>query len=142
ELLNVVFGISSLKAGIRVARMELSNTFLKAWSGPRFGRSGLRARLKVPDRPLLCGVLKPVGTAARQLAELAYQGALGGLDLIKDYQGFAYHPSCPFAERASRCAEAVSLTIRETGRNALYIAHVSGGPTTIRRESRWAIEAG
>jgi len=142
ELLNVVFGISSLKAGIRVARMELSDTFLKAWSGPRFGRSGLRARLKVPDRPLLCGVLKPVGTAPRRLAELAYQGALGGLDLIKDDQGFADHPSCPFEERVSRCAEAVSRANRETGRNALYIAHVSGGPTAIRRQSRRAIEAG
>lgn len=142
QLLAVVFGISSLKPGVRVARLNLPDTALKGWRGPRFGQAGLRELVKVPHRPLVCGVLKPLGLSPIELADLAYQFGLGGLDLVKDDQGLADQPFCPFDERVARCAEAVTEANRETGRHCLYVAHVSGPWEMMCHRARAAKQAG
>jgi ribulose-bisphosphate carboxylase large chain len=142
QFLNVVFGISSLKPGIRVVRLDFPEDLAPRWSGARFGRAGLRARLGIAARPLVCGVLKPLGRPPEALAALARQLALGGLDLIKDDQGLADHPFCPFEERVARCAEAVAQAGRETGRPTLYLAHVTGGQEEMRRRCLFARQAG
>jgi ribulose-bisphosphate carboxylase large chain len=67
EVLNVVFGIASLKPGIRVVGLDLPEPLAPSWIGARFGRAGLRARLRVAARPLVCGVLKPLGQAPKTL---------------------------------------------------------------------------
>ncbi|HEX2953588.1 MAG TPA: hypothetical protein VHR47_06350 [Bacillota bacterium] len=46
QLLNVIFGNISIKPGIRVEHLELPDSTLRAFSGPRFGRSGLRETLQ------------------------------------------------------------------------------------------------
>ncbi len=142
QLLNVVFGIASLKPGIRVARLHLPETFIRQWPGPRFGRSGLRHLLGIPHRPLVCGVLKPVGLPPSTLAERAYHMALGGLDFIKDDQGLMNQPFCPFEERVARCAEAVGKANRETGRTCLYVPHVTGSAKGIYQRSLFAKQSG
>ncbi len=142
QLLNVVFGIASLRAGIRVARLDLPESFVRQWPGPRFGRTGLRHLLGIPQRPLVCGVLKPVGLSPSILAERAYRMALGGLDFIKDDQGLVDQAFCPFDERVSQCAEAVAQANRETGRTCLYIPHVTGSAKGIYKRSLFAKQAG
>jgi len=142
QFLNVVFGICSLKPGIRVARLRLREALLAGWSGPRFGREGLRQLVGVPDRPLVCGVLKPLGFSPAQLAALAQQFALGGVDVIKEDQGLADHPFCSFTERVARCAEAIANANRETGRTCLYVPHVSGPWALLRERSLFAKRAG
>lgn len=142
QLLSVVFGIASLKPGIRVARLYLPDDALRAFSGPRFGCEGLRRRLGVLRRPLVCGVLKPLGRSPAELAGLAARFALGGLDLVKDDQSLVDQPYCPFEERVARCAEAVAEANRRTGRTCLYVAHVSGPWETMRARARLAKRAG
>lgn len=142
HLLNVAFGISSLKPGVRVARLHLPDAVLPQWFGARFGRNGLRELVGVPDRPLVCGVLKPLGLSVAALAELAYQFALGGLDLIKDDQGLSDHAFCPFEDRVARCAEAVAKANQETGRRCLYMPHVSGPWEAMRARCLFAKKAG
>lgn len=142
QLLNVVFGISSLKAGVRVTEILLPEQALQRWPGPRFGRIGLRVLVDVPDRPLVCGVLKPLGLSPTDLADLAYQFALGGLDLVKDDQSLGDQPFCPFRERVRRCAEAVAKANRETGRHCLYVSHVSGPWETMHERCLLAETAG
>ncbi len=144
QLLNVAFGMSSLKSGIRLTRLHLPDTALqeKGWSGPRFGRAGLRRLVGVPQRPLVCGVLKPLGLSAVELTKLAYEFALGGVDLVKDDQGLLDHPFCPFEERVARCAEAVARASRETGHSCLYLPHVTGPWEAMRRRSLFAKQAG
>ncbi|MEW6247126.1 MAG: RuBisCO large subunit C-terminal-like domain-containing protein [Nitrospirota bacterium] len=142
QLLNVVFGISSLKPGVRVTEISLPEQVLQGRPGPRFGRIGLRVLVDVPDRPLVCGVLKPLGLSPAALADLAYQFALGGLDLVKDDQSLGDQPFCPFRERVQRCAEAVAKANRETGRNCLYVPHVSGPWETMHERCLIAEKAG
>ncbi len=142
QLLNVLFGMSSLRPGVRVERVEFPEPALRDWPGPRFGRNGLRDLVGTPVRPLVCGVLKPLGSSPPALADLAYQFALGGLDLVKDDQALADQPFCPFKERVARCAEAVAKANQETGRRCLYLAHVTGPWETMRQRALSAKQAG
>ncbi len=142
QLLNVVFGNSSIKPGIRVERLELPDTFLRHFRGPRFGREGLRAWLKVPLRPLLCTALKPMGLPPTELANLAYQFARGGIDLIKDDHGLADQPFAGFRERVERCAEAVARANRETGFNCIYVPNITAPIDGLLSNAQFAKSSG
>lgn len=141
-LLNVLFGTSSLRPGVRLMSFDLPTPLLSRWRGPRFGMEGLRAATGVHDRALVCAVLKPLGRSPRELADLAFQFALGGADVIKDDQGLMDQPFCPFNERVSRCAEAVTKGAMQRGRPCLYMPHVSGSLDRMRRWAHRAKRAG
>ncbi len=142
QFLNVMFGNSSLKPGIRLMGFEAPDSFLQFFKGPRFGRTGLRSLLDVHERPLLCTALKPMGLSPQELAALAYQFALGGIDFIKDDHGLADQPFCPFEERVSRCGEAVAKANRETGFHCLYLPNITAPAHKIRDNAHWAEQAG
>lgn len=142
QLLNVIFGNSSIKPGILVEWLDLSPGVLATFKGPRFGREGLRKHLGNPDRPLLCTAIKPMGLSAEALAEIAYQCALGGIDIIKDDHGLADQRFSPFKERVDRCAEAVQKANRETGGHAIYVPNVTGPILEMPDMARYARDAG
>ena len=125
QLLNVIFGNISIKPGIRVEEIHLPDSFLANFKGPRWGRGGIREILKVEGRPLLFTALKPMGLSAKELAELAYKFALGGIDIIKDDHGISNQEFSPFEERLMRCVEAVDKANRETGRNTIYVPNIT-----------------
>ena len=142
QLLNLIFGNSSIKPGIRVERFDLPESLLNAFHGPRFGREGLRRYLNIPSRPLLCTAIKPMGLPPEALANLAYQFALGGIDIIKDDHGLANQPFAPFRERVARCAEAVQKANRETGMSCIYMPNVTGPADQILERALYARSAG
>jgi ribulose-bisphosphate carboxylase large chain len=142
QLLNVVFGNTSMKAGVRVVDLELSQPLLNAFPGPKFGAPGLRRRLDRPKGALLGTALKPVGFPAEKIAEYAYQFALGGIDVIKDDHNLANQPFAPFRERVERCAEAVERANRQTGRRAIYVPNVTAPQGEITRRANLAQAAG
>ncbi len=142
QFLNVVFGNSSIKPGIRVEHLDLSESLMRSFKGPRFGRSGIRGLLNVPKRPLLSTAVKPLGLSCQELANLAYQFALGGMDMIKDDHGITDQSCSPFKERVTRCAEAVRKAGKETGRSALYIANITAPHREVMKRARIAKDAG
>jgi ribulose-bisphosphate carboxylase large chain len=125
QLVNVLFGNISIKSGIRLERIELSPSLLQHFGGPRFGRKGVREYLQVPERPLLCTALKPMGMSADELAALAYQFALGGIDIIKDDHGLANQSFAPFDERVTKCAQAIARANEETGGHSVYAPNIT-----------------
>ncbi|MGA1871126.1 MAG: RuBisCO large subunit C-terminal-like domain-containing protein [bacterium] len=141
-LLNVVFGNISLQKGIRVCNIDLPPALLKEFKGPRFGVEGLRAFLKAPQRPLLCTALKPMGLSARELADRAYQCALGGIDIIKDDHGLTDQCYAPFEERVALCAEAVARANQETGGGSIYVAHITASFPVMIKRARFAKKEG
>ncbi len=142
QLLNVVFGNSSLKPGIRVERLSLPDSLLRAFKGPRFGREGLRARVQAGSRPLLCTALKPMGLSPKDLAEQAYRCALGGIDIIKDDHGLADQPFAPYRQRVELCAEAVERANRTAGMHCIYVPNVTGPAPDVMDMARFAKSAG
>lgn len=142
QLLNVVFGNTSIKPGVRVEHLALSPRLLVAFRGPRFGAAGIRRLVGAPKRPLLATALKPMGLPAATLADIAYRFALGGMDIIKDDHGLANQSFTPFRERVERCAAAVARANRETGGHCLYLPNITGPFEAIMENARFAKQAG
>ena len=141
-LLHMIIGMAGLQGQIRVTDLSLPDAVVSRLTGPRFGSRGLRDLLRVPRRPLICAVLKPLGYSPQQLAELAHEFALGEVDLIKDDQSLRDHPFCRFEERVARCAEAVAKASRQTGKRCLYAPHVSGPWPSLMEQAAKATQAG
>ncbi len=130
QLINLLWGTGSFFPGFRVERAELPPSLLAHYRGPRFGVTGLRERVKIYDRPLLCTAIKPMGLTPQHLAEMAYACALGGMDFIKDDHGITDQPFCRFEERVALCAEAVARANRETGLLLPVSSRTSPAPPT------------
>ena len=142
QLLNVIFGNTSIKPDIRIEHIDLSSSILNGYRGPRFGRLGLRELLRVRSRPLVCTALKPMGHSCAELADMAYRFALGGMDMIKDDHGLTDQCCSPFEERVKQCAEAVRKANEETGGHTVYIANVTAPSRVVLARARFAKAAG
>ncbi len=142
QLLNVIYGNVTFIPGIRVEKVDFSASILKAFKGPRYGRKGIRDLVGEPSRPLISTALKPMGLSPEQLAEMAYQCALGGIDIIKDDHGLSDQEYCPFRERIPRCVEAVQRANQETGYKALYFPAVNGVMEEFWEKAQFAKDNG
>ncbi|AKA67395.1 RuBisCO large subunit C-terminal-like domain-containing protein [Clostridium scatologenes] len=131
QLINVIFGNTSIKPGVRVEEVNLSKKITDSFKGPRFGIKGIRKLLNVPKRPLLFTALKPMGISAEELAHIAYEFAIGGIDIIKDDHGLTNQPFCPYEKRVKLCSEAVQKANDKTGRNAIYVPNITASASEI-----------
>lgn len=122
QFLNVLYGNISLMPGIRVLDFHgLDDMF----PGPRFGIKGLRDMAGEPFHPLVCTVLKPLGTSSFQLARMARDLARGGVHFIKDDHGLANQDYAPFLDRVAAITEAVDRGNRESGNRCIYFPSFS-----------------
>jgi ribulose-bisphosphate carboxylase large chain len=134
QLLNVLFGNTSIHPDVTLWDVEFPDAVLGAFGGPRHGLAGLRAGVGAGARALTCSALKPQGLDARALADLAGKLARGGLDYIKDDHGLADQAYSPFAERVPRVAEAVRAARAGGGGATRYAPSLSGNLDQLRRQ--------
>jgi len=142
QLLNTIFGNTSLKSRVRLEKLLLTDSLLSHFRGPRFGVAGLRRLLNIPTRPLLCTAIKPLGLSPVDLAEQAYKFALGGIDIIKDDHGITDQPFARFKERVERCAEAVRRANQQTGYRTIYIPSLGVAHHRLLELAYFAKQAG
>ncbi|MBN1655464.1 MAG: ribulose 1,5-bisphosphate carboxylase large subunit [Deltaproteobacteria bacterium] len=142
QLLNVLFGNISLKPEIRLVGIDLPRALSRFFRGPRYGRNGLRERVRVPARPLLATALKPMGLSPQELAQLAYQFALSGIDMIKDDHGLANQVFSTFDERVARCSDAVNRANRETGLSCIYLPNITSRADQVMERAETARDSG
>ncbi len=121
QLLNVLWGNASLFPGVKIVDLKLPDSILNNFKGPRFGISGLRKIFKADTRPLIATALKPMGSDAKTLAEMARTLALAGFDLIKDDHSLANQPWAPWKERVTLISLAVKEANELTGGNSVYV---------------------
>ena len=142
QFLNVVFGNSSLKSGLRVEGVQPSAAISALCPGPKFGRAGLRQMTGIASGPLLLSAIKPMGLSTAELADLAYRFALGGMDLVKDDHGLTNQTSAPYADRLEACVAAIARANRETGGTTRFIANITGPADQIRARADMAQRLG
>jgi len=142
QLLNMLFGNSSLQETVRLVDAELSDATIGLFGGPRHGIEGLRRRCGAAGRALTCSALKPQGLSPAGLADIAYELALGGIDFIKDDHGLADQAYSPFAGRVEACAGAVRRANRETGFRTHYAPNISGDLDAMREQLSLAAAEG
>jgi len=134
QLMNMVFGNSSLQDDARLVDLELPAGHLVACGGPRVGLDGFRRKLDAGPRALTATALKPQGLSPVALGRLAGALAMGGIDIIKDDHGLADQSFSPFSERVAACAGAVREATRATGRRTIYAPSLSGSLDDLRRQ--------
>ena len=142
QLLNVLFGNSSLQPDLELLDVELPESLLERLGGPRFGIAGFRAAVDVTSGPLTCTALKPMGLSAEALGELCETFARAGIDVIKDDHGLADHSFCRFEDRVTACQAAVERVADATGRRALYVPNLTGTPEVLWRQLGFARSRG
>lgn len=144
QLLNMLFGNSSLHSDVEVVDVALPPELARAFGGPNHGIAGLRTLTGAHDRPLTCTALKPIGSTPAQLAELTRTFAQAGLDLIKDDHGWANQVSAPFEARVEACQRAVDVAnaLRRDGGRTLYLPSLYGHHGQMTRQIAFARELG
>ena len=142
QLLNALFGNTSLKPGVRLVDFALPAGMLSRFRGPRFGARGVRELVGAFGRPLLCSALKPMGLSSAELADLAYALARGGIDLLKDDHGLADQELSRFEERVALCAAAVARANGETGGRSVYAPNVTAPADRVVARALFAKAAG
>ncbi len=142
QLLNVVFGNSSLHEDVRCLDLDVPAAVAEAFRGPRFGVAGIREAAGAPTRPLTCTAIKPMGLSTEALARLCGDFARAGIDFIKDDHGLADQPYSRFEDRVPACVAAVRAAADETGHHAIYAPNLIGTPERVFEKLRFAEDRG
>jgi 2,3-diketo-5-methylthiopentyl-1-phosphate enolase len=142
-LLTTVFGNISMFGRIKLLDIQVPRGLAEALPGPRFGIAGIRKLLGVAERPLLNTMIKPsIGLTPAQGAELLYQAAVGGTDIIKDDEVLADPEVSPFTRRLSVYLEKLEQAEKETGEKKLYAINVTDEPARCLEKAEAAVQAG
>ena len=142
QLLNMLFGNTSLQDDVTLADIEVPRGFAARFGGPRFGIAGIRTITGAHDRPLTCSALKPQGLTPAQYAAIARTFARARIDVIKDDHGLADQTIAPFAARVREVQCAVDAANAETGGSTVYAPSVSGDYERRRKQATLARECG
>src|SRR5271165_5766095 len=112
QLLNVIFGNTSIQKGVKVIDLELGSTLAVRFRGARFGIAGVRRLARRATGGRISPVIKPQGSNATTLAEIAYRCALAGAGIVKDDHGLTHQHMAPFKKRSLPSAPLVSAPRR------------------------------
>ena len=126
-LLTSVIGNISITHGLKLVDLAFPKAWLEDFKGPKFGIDGLRKLLNIPERPLLNNMIKPcTGHTAEVGADLLYQAAVGGCDVVKDDELIANPSFNPLEDRLSAYMEALDRADSEKGEKTLYTINITG----------------
>ncbi len=142
QFLNVLYGNISLQPGIRIIDTDWANLSPDIFSGPASGITEIREQYRITDRPLSATALKPVGSTPSELADLCYQFASGGIDIIKDDHGLANQEIAPFKERVRACVGAIQKAAEKTGRRSYYYPNITASSAEVVERYQQALQLG
>ncbi len=115
-LLTSVIGNISITHGLKLVDLAFPKEYLKDFKGPKFGIDGLRKLLKVPERPLLNNMVKPcTGHTCDVAADLVYQAAVGGCDVVKDDELISNPSFNTLEDRISAVMESIDRADSDKG---------------------------
>lgn len=137
-----LFGLGKLET-VRLTEIDMPKELMGC--GPKFGIEGIRKLVgtEISRRPHVGTIIKPkVGLNPKDTADVAYQAAIGGLDLIKDDETLTNQTFCPLIERLERVMDALDRARDETGKQVLYAVNVTTGGDRIVETAHAAVKAG
>ncbi|MDR1386420.1 MAG: hypothetical protein LBJ44_02290 [Propionibacteriaceae bacterium] len=142
-MFTTVIGNISSSGKVKLVDLEWPAAFLDHFKGPKFGVPGVRELLGVYDRPLLNNMIKPcTGLSPAETARLAFEAAVGGVDILKDDELITDPAYCPLEDRVKAVMAALKRADEEKGEKTLYAFNITSGPDQMRRNAYRALEAG
>ena len=137
-----VFGLKAL-SNLRLKDITFPEAIVKSFKGPRFGISGIRKLLNVPERPLVGTIIKPkLGLKTADHAHVAYEAWAGGCDVVKDDENLSSQEFNPFEDRIVETLEARDQAEAETGEKKVYMANVTAETDTMIKRAEFVQEQG
>ncbi|MFW9909195.1 MAG: RuBisCO large subunit C-terminal-like domain-containing protein [Candidatus Thorarchaeota archaeon] len=141
-LLSTVIGNISL-GPIKCLDMRFPKSWLKGFKGPKFGIKGLRKLLGVKNRPFVNNMIKPcVYTSAKVGADLCFEAAVGGADIIKDDELLANACFNTLQERIPLFMEAIDRADAEKGEKTIFTVNITDSIPQMFENAEKAIELG
>jgi len=138
-----VIGNISFIGKVKLMDLEFPKSFLKSFKGPKFGIEGIRKLLGVEKRPLLNNMIKPcAGLTPEKTAELAYEVAVGGVDIIKDDELIANPEYSPIEKRVKLVEEALKRADDIKGEKTIMVYNITDDVRKIKENALKAIDAG
>lgn len=142
-MFSTVIGNISACGKVKLLDLEFPESFLKQFKGPKFGVQGIRDLLGVYDRPLVNNMIKPcTGLDPQKTAELAYEAARGGVDIIKDDELVSNPPHCPLIDRVKAVMPAIKKADEEKGEKTLYCFNITDRTENLKKNAMAVLEAG
>lgn len=147
QLLNVIFGNASILKGVKVIGFKFNSDIRDLFPGARFGTTGIRTLIGKDEGGFVCPVIKPQGSTINDLAQLCYQTAVAGADIIKEDHGLSNQKNASFKSRIPVCAEAVAKANAERqaggiSGQAIYLANIGGHGDEVEELAFYAKEHG
>jgi 2,3-diketo-5-methylthiopentyl-1-phosphate enolase len=143
-MLSTLFGNISASGMVKFIDCAFPKKYVAQFTGPKFGVQGLRDLLEVPDRPLVNAMIKPnIGWTPDEGAELFYQAAKGGVDIIKDDELLpADEAFCPLKDRVTKFIAKEKQVYEETGEHTLYATNITDEVNKIKDNAMRALSYG
>ncbi len=143
-MLSTLFGNISASGMIKIIDIAFPKKYIEKFKGPKFGVEGMRTVLGVHDRPLLNAMIKPnIGWTPDEGAEIFYNAAKGGVDIIKDDELLPANESfCPLEDRVRMFMAKEKQAFEETGEHTLYATNITDDIDKIKDNAYRALEYG
>ncbi|MGY5853163.1 MAG: RuBisCO large subunit C-terminal-like domain-containing protein [Candidatus Thorarchaeota archaeon] len=142
-MMSTMIGNISLGGRIKCVDMRFPKSWLKGFKGPKFGIKGLRKLLGIKKRPIVNNMIKPcVYTSAKMGADLCYEAAAGGADIIKDDELLADAKFNTVEDRVTHFMEAIDRADSEKGEKTLFTVNVTDRVPRMFELAERAIELG
>jgi ribulose 1,5-bisphosphate carboxylase large subunit-like protein len=142
-LLTTAFGNISMIGDIKLIDLAFPGQLIDQLPGPRFGIAGVRQLLGVPERPLLNTMIKPsTGITPEQGADLLFNAAVGGTDIIKDDEVLSDTSFSPALRRLEHYMMRLRRAEEETGEKKLYAVNVTDEAERCIRKAEAAVNNG
>lgn len=143
-MLSTLFGNISASGKVRMIDCAFPKNYIEKFSGPKFGIEGIRKILGIKDRPLLNAMIKPnIGWTPEEGADIFYEAAKGGVDVIKDDELLPVdEPYCSLEKRVKLIMEKERQVYEETGEHTLYATNITGPIANLKENAYRALEYG
>jgi 2,3-diketo-5-methylthiopentyl-1-phosphate enolase len=128
---------------IKLLDIHFPKALVEQFHGPLFGIKGIRKMLGVSDRPLLNTMIKPsTGITPEQGAEILYQAALGGADIIKDDEVMGDTEFSSVQKRVELYMSKLRKAESDRGERKLYAVNVTDEPEKCIRKAEVSVANG
>ncbi len=129
---------------VKLIDLNFPKYWVEAYKGPKFGVEGTKKVAGITEnRPVIGSITKPnIGLDTKMYAKLAYETALGGIDIIKDDEAIVSPKYCPLEDRVSAVMESIDRAKQQTGKATLYAVNITTRQDKLLELAEKAIQAG
>ena len=134
---------ASTSAQVKLMDIVFPREYSEALTGPLWSIEELRKRCRAGKRPLLLNMIKPcTGITPDKGAEIFFQSACGGADIIKDDELLGNPAYSPIRDRVRAYKAASRAAYEKSGVQTLYFPNITDEPGKMEEHLKQAQEEG